>query len=353
MSPLPGASSIQLLLEDDDGTSLSRVECQTPNPDSIPICVKLESDCTLHVFRPAPQELAQAPGEKFWSRTNNGSRPAVYHLPAENTYAPPRPIRFQETRKLDLLLLVDGSALLLRQDRVAKGKGISAASGSATWGLQQEKLVEFSRLLQQRYSDLHVAVMAFGDYSLNDAVSAADLRPAYVLFPEDWQRRLRILSEQQLRERLGSIPYTSGADFVDALAEALHECQSAGWRADARKLLVLAGDSPGNSILYPLPRGADARPRGFDVDSEAATLHETQGVEILSIYLGNPQPNATHNLATHASKQYERLASHPTLFWNAESFDPEAAAAALKNIAEGLVLARGSCYGVLDKINQG
>ena len=32
---------------------------------------------------------------------------------------------------------------------------------------------------------------------------------------------------------------------------------------------------------------------------------------------------------------------------------PEAAAAALKNVAEGLVLARGSCYGVLDKINQG
>jgi hypothetical protein len=353
MRPLPGASSIQLLLEGDNGMPPLRVECQAPNPDSIPICVVHENEGTLHVFRPAAQDLALGASDRFWSRTRNSSRPAVYHLPSAGAYAPPRPICFQENGKLDLLFLVDGSSRLLFQAKRPVSRASPAPAGSATWASQQDKLAEFSQRLRQGYPDLHMAVMAFGDYSLNDSVSAADLRPTYALYPEDRPQQLRALSEQQLKEQLANIPYTSGADFVDALAEALHECQSAGWRADARKLLVLAGDSPGNSILHPLALGADAGARGFDVDSEAAALHEAHGVELLTLYLGDASAQgAIRQLLDQSSKQYERLASHPALFWKADNFDPGAAADVLKNIAAGLVLARGSCYGLLDRIDQ-
>ena len=71
---------------------------------------------------------------------------------------------------------------------------------------------------------------------------------------------------------------------MDALADALAECASARWHPEARKLLVVTGDSPGYSILNPAPWGANAAVREKDVETVALDLHR-KGVEGSSVRL--------------------------------------------------------------------
>jgi hypothetical protein len=342
MRALPGASAVQILLQGEDGARSARVEFEATSEDAVPVAIATCPDGGLHVFRPSSQELAISQ-ERAWA-PSNATRPEVFSLPPTEKYAPGKPIVFRDNGKLDLLFLIDGTA-----------HHSAFYQKTDTWSDHLDRLVELARKLRVSYPDLHTSRIAFGDYPLGDLASDPDLACRYAIHPDSLaQRRLQAFSDEQLREQLQNTPLTSGGDFVDALAEALQQCQQAGWRPDARKVLVLSGNSPGNSVIDPAPAGADARARGFDVDSAVADLHDTTGVELLSIYLedkGAKPPEVLRDLLDHARKQYERLASHHTLFWTSASFDPAAAFEALEKIRSGTALAGRICYGVLEMVD--
>jgi hypothetical protein len=337
---LPGASSVQILLQGEgEGSPRSaRVEFEATAEDAVPVAIAISADGGLQVLRPLPQELSSTQ-DRPWA-PSNARRPEVFWLPAGDKYAPGKPIVFRDNQKLDLLFLIDGTA---HHSAVYKGDA---------WKDHLDLLMELSRKLRIVYPDLYTARVAFGDYPLGNLARDPDLEARYPIYPDNAiQRRLQALSDDQLREQLHNTPLTSGGDFVDALAEALQCCQQMRWRPDARRLLVICGNSPGNSVLDPAPAGADAHARRLDVDSAAADLHDVNGVELLTLYLEDtPPPGAVVDFFEFAKKQYARLASHHTLAWTSNNFDPAAACDAIEEIRKGEALAMSACYGVMELV---
>ncbi len=215
------------------------------------------------------------------------------------------------------------------------------------WKEQIDRLVRFAETCAEGASDARFAVLAFGD-RMPDGAVAPDLAPIYELHPREDERGFRPLDAARLRSALTAIPPTPGGDFVDALADALHACQRLRWNGDARKVVVIWGDSPGQSIQHPLPKGADVSARALDVDMEVMALHRA-GIELVTIYhdppmdLGLAAIEFRRDLLQGVRNQYARLASLPSLAFESSSFVPDAAAAVLK-AREG-VIARGAAPG--------
>jgi hypothetical protein len=156
-----------------------------------------------------------------------------------------------------------------------------------------------------------------------------------------------------LRELIGRIEYTSGGDFVDALADALDRCSHAGWRTDpaVRRMLLIVGDSPGFSVLDPAPMGADAHPRRLDVDMEVMKLHDRHSVEVATLYV-EPEPETarTKDFYRYARDQYQSLATIQRYYWASSAFEPKQAAQAVMEGASAPALARKRSYCVLDGV---
>src|SRR5207237_2286854 len=106
--------------------------------------------------------------EGSWGTTST-DRSGVYILPPTKSSAPPKPIVFQENGKLDLLLLIDGTSRVLAQAAQAApapNQTPNESTVTVTWESLQQKLLEFSRWLRERYPDLHSGCIAFGDATL-------------------------------------------------------------------------------------------------------------------------------------------------------------------------------------------
>jgi hypothetical protein len=335
LEPVPGAPAVQVLLR--VGRSSVRAEVQVDTDDAVPLQVTWNQERVLH--------LASGPR-------------AVLTLPEDERYAPAAPLLpARDSGKLDLLFLMDGTT------KTVANAGKAAILASLLEGNKSElreqlaqKFVLLTTDLRKSYSDVRTGVLAFGDHSMHFISSAPDLACRYLFYPENREeRKLRPYNSKQLRQQIMQLPPTGGGDFVDALGEALHECGQVGWRPDARRILLLAGDSPGFSLLDPAPAGADVHVRCSDVDAEALQLHTQHRVEILTLYLGNPAssennpygisaPKAVEFL-DHARTQYRKLASLPALSWEDLTFDPLAAAQAIQSVPQRI--ARGACWGIL------
>ena len=206
---------------------------------------------------------------------------------------------------LDLALVIDATARSSDRELLLGDAG--------AWGSHVEQLVSFAESLVPHFRDVRLAVVAFGDAPPARAKSV-DLLPRYVLHPKAAELAFHSISPDELGEVLRRIPPTSGGDFVDALADALAACRKLRWRPEARKLLVVFGDSPGHSILHPGPQGSDARVRELDVDRQAWRLHAEEHVEIMTLFL---EPGSEdwreidfkRELVDFARKQYKRLAT--------------------------------------------
>jgi hypothetical protein len=316
---LPGASGVHLALMDGKGVLL-RAEVASESDEWVEVIVDWDA------------------GGR-WSVASAGRR--VLQLPVEDANAPLLPLRpAYRARQLDMALLVDGT---IRDGTTA------LLANREHWRAHADKLVALTAgLAEAMKADLRVAVIAFGDRPV-PAASAPDLKPVYHLDPaEPEERMLRPMDAGQLQSRLLTLRPTSGGDFVDALAEALAACQGLRWRNGARKLLVVTGDSPGYSILRPAPWGGNAQVRENDVDVEAVALHH-QGVEIVTLYHAPEVEAATFEFVRpfveHARAQYLRLASRPSLFFEAGDFDPAAAVRALSSRVPAL--GRGASPGIL------
>lgn len=310
-----GASGIHLVLTRDDAVCL-RAEIGAEPGEVVRVEVAVDED-----------------GPHVSSRGRS-----VLLLPREARYDPAPPIRpAAADAPLDLAIVIDGTLRKWQE----KGRLLDDRT---LWGAHVEAMIDFAAGAAAEEAtkrlDARVAVIAFGDQEL-PAVTAHDLRPAYRLYPAEDDRVLQGLDRDRLREALLAVPSTPGGDYVDALADALAAALRLRWREHARKLVLVSGDSPGASLLHPLPKGTDVCVRERDVDTQALALHRN-GVEIATIHHAPPADSAHYALPTHRQllqatrAQYERLASTRELAFDAAGFDATRAAAVLRHIAEPL-----------------
>jgi hypothetical protein len=334
---LPGASGIHVVLSDGDGIRL-RAEVMAEPRDVVPLGVEMDEQGLLYL--------------------SSRGREIVY-LPSDSRYDPPPPIRTVSAESpLDLAIVVDGTTRSWPEKApgAAGEQETALASTSAgrlldrkdLWTAHVEKLIAFvEKIVAGR--DARIAILAFGDQN-PPAVTAGDLLPRYHLHPPEDERMLQTLELVRLRERLVALPSSPGADFVDATADALDACARLHWSKTARKIVLLTGDSPGASLLHPLPKGADLCVRHLDVDTRAFTLYRL-GVELVTIYHEPPRTLGLHAIAPQrdllaaARDQYERLASLPELAFEEASFQPDIAASRLRELTD--VVGRGVALGEL------
>jgi hypothetical protein len=327
---LPGASGAHLVLVDDQGHVVLRAEVKAAGGETLEVQVEIGEEGDLCV--------------ESQGRT-------VLMLPRDSHYKPPPPLPpVSPGASLDLVFVIDGTARnFTTQDKVAVSEPLI---GHGAWLDHVERLSRFAEALAEGADGSRFAVLAFGDEALADT-EAQDLRAFYVLHPPEEQRRFEPLAPSRLQDVLLALESTSGVDFVDALAEALRACRSLPWRDRTRRIVLVCGDSPGHSILYPLRPDADARVRWLDVDVEAEALHRA-GIEIATLYfdppanLGLRQAAFQRELFDGAREQYARLASLPTLAFELSRFDPDQAARTLRS--REVALGRGATLGELIRI---
>jgi hypothetical protein len=316
---LPGGLGVHFVLSDMDAVRL-RAEAPANPGEVVPFHIDVDDKGAPHV----------------WS---DGFR--ILLLPVDDRYDAARPILpAAADASLDIAIVIDGTL------RNWNGGGSPRLLDQKDlWGAHVDALMDFiTRLVDGR--DARAAVIAFGDQD-PPAVTAADLRPRYRLSPVDEQ--LQTSGVGRLRERLLALEATPGADFVDALADALNACVRLRWRKESRKIVVVSGDSPGHSLLFPLPKGADLGVRHLDVDTQALALHRL-GIEIVTIYHDPPAEKKVgfaRELLSGAKAQYVRLASMPELAFEAAALHP-AAAERVGSISSAV--ARGMTLGELVRI---
>lgn len=169
--------------------------------------------------------------------------------------------------------------------------------------------------LDERIDSLRVAVLSFGDEGIEGGTG--DLVPEIHLGPEG---RLRTYERDAVGRILAGLRASSGADLVDAVGDALAATVSLRWRASARRLVVLVGESPGHSLLDPVPGPIDAKARRRDVFVEAQRLHEKRCL-IATLYVRPPSEAWEFLAAKPQGKdilrgiqaQYRKLATTPSL----------------------------------------
>ena len=304
-----------------------------PGADAVRIVLRDGGDPIFHA------EVSVAPGllltiearqtGEGWEVASAGGRVL---LPLRlDTIARPSLLRVRPDTPVDVFFLLDGTAL-----QPLNGSQFEPLLSSAAWKHVREQLDRFRASLGG--PGLRTGVGAFGDESLTGKPSG------YVLHPARWT----LGTVEQAERDWNELRPADGGDFVDALADGLHRCRSLAWAGGARKLLVIFGESPGYSVMHACRRElalADGQLRKFDVDEEAAALHEA-GVEIVTIFHGaaaellRESTSFSRELLDYAREQYTRLASLPAWSVTAPGWDPARLASNWKSWT-GLV-ARGA-----------
>lgn len=255
---------------------------------------------------------------------------AVYYLPKSfdsgKIAAPVHPA--SRKRQLDFVLLIDGTMRLpfVYEEGSSRSRLLLLTNPGCRDALFSCLFEAIGATLEAKtYSDIWGSVVAFGDLPMAGLLQSPDLMPSYVVYPAD--RRLeRMARVETLRNWVASVPGSNGADFVDALGEGLYECSRLRWRPQARKVLILVGESPGFSLLHREPRQSDLRARERDVDLETSRL-TAKGVEVVTIFsrlshFRDDLPGLEKLFIEFARNQYARLASSREYFFEVEWNSP-------------------------------
>ena len=336
----PGATALQLILRDAEGHIVLAAEAPVQTREII-----------SPVFRTS---------DKRWS-LDLGSRMYVVLPPRE----PEGHLLLDAPGQVtDVAILIDGTMLRdieKEGDRppcsfllqpVADGSGAPVPCES--WRQAVSSLVQFCDQLEAGAGgSLWTQVLAFGDHE-PPGIGAPDLRPSYLLKPNVEERVFKQFRPDELRTQLLSLDHSPGGDPLDALADALDEMTRLSWRQHARKCVVLLGQSPGYSILNPIPEGvgpemANCVARNACIEESVEKLHRS-GILIVTILheipkaLGMMPPQARQWFAW-ARRQYQMLASLPSWSFVSPAWDPRSAAAHC--LAVPTAVARGSAPGIL------
>jgi len=286
-------------------------------------------------------------------------------LPVSEHYSPAQLISPpHNTQQLDIVIIIDATMRIFADETITENNEEKRSyvakllidADKPSWETHTEKLSSFIEKITKK-KDYKISILSFGDHE-QPQISAPELIPSYILKPEEERERsLQFLEPEQIKRTLRSIEATSGGDFVDALADALLACVDLNWRNNARKLLIVFGDSPGHSIMYPTPKGGDLCARQVDVDTAAMHLHQL-GIEILTIY-NTPSEEARDyfkkvrgsgfDLLEHTKKQYQRLASLPELAFQVSDFDKAAEIFSNRKVSIGRGMVFGEILGLENK----
>lgn len=313
--PFPGATGIRTTLRAD---TLAIACAEMPTPLGRPVTFEVTTG-----DRPTLK------------RTDGGE---IFYLPAESVPAH-EPKRLPPAAALDLVLIIDATWLASSPG----GAPIRLLADREAWNKVSSQLLSLAAGLAAT-SPLRVAVISFGDHRPPFPV-AADLFPAFLLNPPATEVAFETYDPGRLGQTLERLEPCAGGDFVDGLAEALAASATLPFHPDHRRLVLVAGDSPGYSIDIPAPMRAAAFSRALDVDTAALHLHE-KNIEIATLWspatLPEPVSRDAIALRRFAQEQYRRLASLPQ--WALEMQHPIGPAAARLQERPD-VLARGFALG--------
>lgn len=277
-------------------------------------------------------------------------------LPNDSLYYPENQAFYPiDTKQLDILFIVDAtmnnSALINLE-----------TDSNSTFLLENEvfvkeltkKINDFITALSDTYDNIAYSILSYGDVSTT-GVKAYDLRPSFILSPKTKSSRYFLAWEKHnLEKDISHLKPSSGCDYVDALAEALHETLDYNWRNTARKLIFVIGDSPGFSIEKPAPviGGVQANTaiRHYNLESESMRLHKNK-IEIMSLYINDDtelerSSNPIDKLRHYTKTQYIELATLDSYSQTWEEWQTNELATIFKESANKL-LGRGFCYPIL------
>lgn len=339
---LPGASHIRIILQSGEDSvdannrreTLFRAEVPAFSGETVRFRIRLNATGELEV---------ECPERPLWQLQNKPVDEPLYEQPL---------IIDDQHAGIDLAIVVDATTRYFPQENNRPAQALLLAN-KEHWGAHVEKLCRFAETLRAG-RELRTAVLAYGDQQAQ-SITAKDLQPGFLLYPEDASTRKSLLREvnaQQLQTQLLAIPPSSGGDFVDALADALAACNELRWNDEARKWILITGDSPGFSTTQPIPAG-DACVRLLDVDTQKLCL-QRKGIELLTLYHSPPDSDlqalkapgleAQKKLQESAGQQFTHLASLEELAFEVSQFNGEKAAESVLALA-GLI-GFGGCCGV-------
>jgi hypothetical protein len=275
-----------------------------------------------------------------------GLRHITYLEPSEDS-----PLVFVPTQsgQTDILFLIDATTL---HPSPGEASGVGSLFALDEWTNLSQRLASLPEQISAAGASIRTAVTAFGDFDAR-LLSAPEVR--LLLHPADLESRLlRNFDAGELLAELRRIPVPApDGDYIDALAEGLESCLHAGWRDDARKLVVVFGDSAGYSAVEEQSSAmqwANARFRALDVYDQAAQLHR-RNIELASIF-HDPGANAlkeahtaAYELIRASRKQFQRLASLPGWAFTTESLASDQIPLAWSSACHPL--GRGACPGIL------
>ena len=148
----------------------------------------------------------------------------------------------------------------------------------------------------------------------------------------DWlstENRFVKFSDNKFDRAMAALKKREGFDYIDELASGLEACSGLPWPKDAKKVLLVIGNSPGYSLIDPAPATKLALPnigpRRFDIDTYLTQLKQQQ-ITILSIYIDymaaddEALPDQI-NLARWTKDQYKNMASTPAFAFNSLDID--------------------------------
>jgi hypothetical protein len=329
LEPAPGASAVQVVVQD-GGKVASAIEVAAQAGEYVTIEVRRDAEGTVH------------------SMARN--RPFLI-LPDEK---PPDPLLLtpHAGNELDLAILIDGTCLHPTGGQTSALDYLLSPAMAGEWGAVAEQLAKFASIAAEKYSNVWMTALAFGDEPM-PLLANVQLTPRYLVFPANGdERQLKQTSPGQIAAQVSAqllkLPYTPGGDFVDGLADGLRACRELMWRQNARKLLLIFGQSPGYSVLRPSHELANLIPRTVCIEEEIELLHR-KGVEVMTIF--HQPAEAAERYRTempevlkHSGRQYVELASLQA--WSATSPEIDVAALAAHWLVPPVTLARGPSPGL-------
>lgn len=324
LKALPGATGLHIAALE-DGEVRARFELPTVGQDPVPV------------------ELEVVAGDRLVAASPHR---VLFTWPLDGRALPPSPVVVAaDPAPRDVLFVIDATTRGPEEASPGEPSRRRALLASPAWNAMVERLADLGRVLAAG-RDTRFDVLAFAD-DPHLPLDAPELKPRFLLWPAA-PPTARLFSPAALGERLRAVPPSPGADFVDALADALVRARHFPWRPGSQRFLVLFGDSPGFSLLAPAPLEADLGVRHHTVESAALGLHR-EGVVRMTLHHGLDDPHgpatpAQGELLAHARTQYEALASTPDLAFNAATFDPRRAGRVLARLPA--VLGCGATAGV-------
>lgn len=337
LQSINGSKGIHLCLEAEDKSIIKQIQIESRPNEIIQVRLQKESDSEHINVSSANTQTTILPPDQFYK-------------PEYGAFLIP------ENKQIDVLFILDGTMLSLSLDKYNnKETKTHFLLDDNDFSQNLSSLINsFLGAIDSEVEDIRCSFLSFADKSI-PKTNAKNLKSQYVLDPESKSDHFfSVWDKDQVTEQINQMRGSSGGDYIDELAEALHVAtEDYNWRPEARKLVFIIGDSPGFSIINPAPViggiQANAAIRYYDIDSEITHLHR-QGIEVMTLYLIDEKlfrsAKGLDKYKLYTQQQYTDLASLNKFSYIWGKWEPKEAAQSFLE-KENQLVGRGFCYPVL------